>query len=97
MVRYDGEVVENGAPRRKYTQVFSLRITPPAAPHQIDIAKIYDFIYYLFADLRVNIIAVSYDQYQSTGSQQALRKGGLMQNTDLLTRTIPHIYFGWDF
>ena len=64
MVRYDGEVMESGAPRRKYTQVFSIRIVPPRPPHQIDIAKVYDFIFYLVFDLGVNVVRVTYDQYQ---------------------------------
>lgn len=72
MVRYDGIVKEGSVIRRMYTQVFTIEVVPPPPPDQIKISKVRDFIIYLANDLGVNLVRVSYDQYQSKDSLQIL-------------------------
>lgn len=79
MARFDGRFLDEktGVWHRKYTQVFSLEILPPPAPARIKIAKVRDFIIYLFKDEKVNIVKVTHDQYQSDDSLQLMADAGL--------------------
>lgn len=77
LVRFDREEVIGNIVKRHYSQVFSLEIIPPPAPYQIKISKIRDFIIYLSKTCRVNIVKVTYDQFNSADSIQILNDNGI--------------------
>lgn len=96
MVRFDGRFLDSktGVYHRKYTQVFSLEITPPPAPHRIKIAKVRDFIIYLFKQEKVNIIKVTHDQYQSEDSLQLMADAGLTTGKQSIDKS-DETYLAW--
>lgn len=77
MVRFDDEIRTGNQIKRTYGQVFSLEIIPPPAPYQIKISKIRDFIIYLVKTCKVNLVKVTYDQFNSADSIQLLQDEGI--------------------
>lgn len=73
----------NGSPKPIIQTDIMLRITPPAPPRKISIAKVRDFIFYLRDYLGVNIAKVTYDRFASADSIQILNEGGF--ETDFLS------------
>jgi len=85
LVRYDGDIKTEHGYKRHFTQVFSLRINPPPAPHQIAIYKVRQFIIDLF-DFGINLIKVTSDSFQSSDMRQVLNAYGINAEYQSLDR-----------
>lgn len=89
-----GVKMVDGIERPTYSFDFSLRIVPPPAPKKISIARTEEFLIYLRDKLHLQIGMISWDQFQSSSSQQRLQELGFPVRYQSVDRTDKaYLYF----
>ena len=89
-----GIKIVDGIERPTYSYDFSIRIVPPPAPKKISIARTEEFLIYLRDKLHLIIGMISWDQFQSSSSQQRLQELGFPVRYQSVDRTDKaYIYF----
>lgn len=89
-----GVKVVDGIEHPTFSYDFSIRIVPPPAPKKISIARTEEFLIYLRDKLHLSIGMISWDQFQSSSSQQRLTELGFPVRYQSVDRTDKaYIYF----
>ena len=89
-----GVKMVDGVEHATYSYDFSIRIVPPPAPKKISIARTEEFLIYLRDKLHLTIGMISWDQFQSSSSQQRLQELGFPVRYQSVDRTDKaYLYF----
>ena len=89
-----GTKMVDGVEHPTYRFDFSIRIVPPPAPKKISIARTEEFLIYLRDKLHLRIGMISWDQFQSSSSQQRLQELGFPVRYQSVDRTDEaYVYF----
>ena len=82
-----GEKEVDGVKHPVYYFDFCIRIVPPPPPKKISISRVEEFIIYLRDKLHITFGMISFDQYQSSSSQQRLQELGFPVRYQSVDRT----------
>ncbi len=82
-----GEKEVDGVKHPVYYYDFCIRIVPPPPPKKISISRVEEFIIYMRDKLHITFGMISFDQFQSSASQQRLQELGFPVRYQSVDRT----------